>query len=201
MSNNLKRLREKRGLTQTQLAEAMGTTINQITKLESGKRRLSDVWIARAAKALGVDAGLLVTDQLGGVPLVGFVAAGAHLQFFDGSHGPFDEVSAPPYRTESTVAAEVRGDSMRGLANDRWLIYWDDVREPVTDDLIGETCVVWLDDGQALVKELHRGTAPGLYNLESTTAATMRDVRVVSAALVTAIVPRAIARRHERRRA
>ena len=35
----------------------MGTTRNQYVKLERGERRLSDVWIDRAAKAFEVDAG------------------------------------------------------------------------------------------------------------------------------------------------
>lgn len=75
MRNNLRKLRLARGLGQEQLAVMMGTTRSQYIKLEKGERRLSDVWIARAATALGVDAGELITDSEG-VPVVGYVGAG-----------------------------------------------------------------------------------------------------------------------------
>ncbi|WP_162596331.1 LexA family transcriptional regulator [Methylobacterium sp. 17Sr1-1] len=63
MANNLKALREARGLSQEAAAEKMGTTRNQLAKLESGARRLSNVWIDRAAEVFGVDAGDIVTDK------------------------------------------------------------------------------------------------------------------------------------------
>lgn len=62
MANNLKALREKHGLTQPALAEAMGTTKNQLAKLEKGDRRLSERWIIRAAKALGVPNSAIIDD-------------------------------------------------------------------------------------------------------------------------------------------
>ncbi|ACB96030.1 helix-turn-helix domain-containing protein [Beijerinckia indica] len=66
MVNNLKKIRNRLGLTQIQAAEAMGTTKNQLIKLEKGERRLSDVWIDRAAKAYGVDPGELVSERMEG---------------------------------------------------------------------------------------------------------------------------------------
>ncbi|MGY2052931.1 XRE family transcriptional regulator [Methylobacterium sp. JK268] len=63
MANNLKALREARGLSQEAAADMMGTTRNQLAKLESGARRLSNVWIDRAAAAFGVDAGEIVTAK------------------------------------------------------------------------------------------------------------------------------------------
>lgn len=63
MANNLRRLRKAAGLTVTAAAARMGTTDNQLGKLERGERRLSDVWIARAAKAYGVDPGALVSEE------------------------------------------------------------------------------------------------------------------------------------------
>lgn len=54
MANNLKAIREKRGLSMPQLAERMGTTKNMLVKLESGARTLDMKWIELAATALGV---------------------------------------------------------------------------------------------------------------------------------------------------
>lgn len=53
MANNLKALRNKLGLSQDEAAARMDTTRNQYAKLEGGRRRLSDVWIDRAASAFG----------------------------------------------------------------------------------------------------------------------------------------------------
>ncbi|HMN15693.1 MAG TPA: helix-turn-helix domain-containing protein, partial [Bellilinea sp.] len=53
--NRIAELREKRGLTQDQLAQRVGTTNQTISRLERGIRRLNDVWIRGIADALGVD--------------------------------------------------------------------------------------------------------------------------------------------------
>lgn len=64
MANNIKTLREERGLTQPRLAEAMGTTKNQLIKLEKGDRRLTDDWIRRAAQALGVPNSAIIDEPV-----------------------------------------------------------------------------------------------------------------------------------------
>ena len=50
--NALYQIREQRGLTQKDIAEAVGTTANQISRLESGVRKLSPEWIDRLSKVL-----------------------------------------------------------------------------------------------------------------------------------------------------
>ena len=54
MANNLAAIRKSLGLTQPELAERMGTTKNQLIKLEKGDRKLTEEWIEKAAKATGV---------------------------------------------------------------------------------------------------------------------------------------------------
>lgn len=71
VANNLKALREARGLSQEAAAEKMGTTRNQLAKLESGARRLSNVWIERAAEVFKVDAGEIVTAKPRPTSLIG----------------------------------------------------------------------------------------------------------------------------------
>ena len=88
---------------------------------------------------------------------------------------------------------------MRGIAEDGWLVYYDDRRDPPDSSMIGELCVVGLSDGRTLIKYLYPGTEAGLFNLESTTDATLRNVAVDWAAVVTAIIPRPAARRLIRR--
>ena len=88
--------------------------------------------------------------------------------------------------TESTVAVEIRGDSLGTFFN-RWLVFYDDVRRPVTPDLIGELCVVGLEDGRVLVKQVRRGRAEGLFTLFSATEKPIADVAIAWAAKVNSI--------------
>lgn len=101
----------------------------------------------------------------------------------------FGEVEAPPYATPDTEGLEVEGHSMRDIAHDGSLIYYDDRRPPELDHM-GNLCVCWLEDGRVMVKYPSAGSAPGLFNLESTSARTLRDVPVRYFAHVTGIIPR-----------
>ena len=188
MSNRLRELRIKAGLSQDELARRMGTTRSQIVKLERGERRLTDKWIERAAQALGVPMAWII--EAATVPLVGLVGAGAQLVFHHETHGPFDEVEAPPSSSPGMVAVEVKGDSMRGLADDGWVLFYEDRREPVTDDQLGDLCVVVLPDGRMMVKKLQRGQAPGLFHLYSSNSDPIFDQPVAWAAKVVWIKPR-----------
>ncbi len=105
----------------------------------------------------------------------------------------------PPGGTKDTLAIEVVGDAMRGLAQDGSLLYYDKLQSPPGPETIGELCVVGLADDRVLVKYLHQGRGQGLFDLESYSAPTLRDVPVKWAALVTAIVPRPQARKIIRR--
>jgi transcriptional regulator with XRE-family HTH domain len=52
MSNYIKELRKARGWTQSDLAERVNTSVQQISFLENGNRRLSQDWIRRISNAL-----------------------------------------------------------------------------------------------------------------------------------------------------
>src|SRR5690606_31648593 len=103
--------------------------------------------------------------------------------------GQIGEAEAPPKATPSTVAVEVRGDSMRGVAEDGWIVYYDDRREPVTDDLLGRLCIVGLADGRALIKKIQKGSSPGLFHLYSSSAEPIFDAPVEWAAKVNFLKP------------
>jgi hypothetical protein len=121
--------------------------------------------------------------------VVGYVGAGAETHIYDVPPGDLDEVDAPTGSNEATVAVEIRGNSLGSLFN-RWLVFYDQVRRPVTSDLIGDLCVVGLEDGRILIKLIQRGRAEGLYNLISQTEAPIRDVAIEWAAKVTTMSPR-----------
>ncbi|MBC8241318.1 MAG: helix-turn-helix transcriptional regulator [Alphaproteobacteria bacterium] len=54
MDNQLRTIRQMRGLSVDQLARQVGASRSKLYKLENGSQHLTDVWIARLAKALGV---------------------------------------------------------------------------------------------------------------------------------------------------
>ncbi|WP_375782869.1 helix-turn-helix domain-containing protein [Bradyrhizobium sp. Pha-3] len=128
------------------------------------------------------------TDEGHVVNLVGYVGAGAETHFF-AQDAPLDEIPAPAGSTASTVAVEIRGESL-GTFFDRWLVFYDDVHRPVTPSLINKLCVVGLDDGRILIKKIQASKAKGLFHLLSQTEPPILDVKIEWAARVKSMVPR-----------
>jgi hypothetical protein len=120
------------------------------------------------------------------VRVVGYVGAGAEAHLYAVAQGDLDEVDPPPGLTEDTVAVEIRGDSLGAFFN-RWLVFYDDVRRSVTPDLIGELCIVGLEDGRILIKQIQRSKTEGLFNLISSTEKPIADVAIEWAARVNSI--------------
>ncbi|MFC3077878.1 XRE family transcriptional regulator [Phenylobacterium terrae] len=132
----------------------------------------------------------------GFAPVIGRVGAdpsGALL--FATGQSPGELAPLPPGATDRAVALRVAGESMRGLADDGALIYFEDQRTPPTPDMLGHVVVVETDGDEVLVKRLLRGSRPGLYDLESLDAPARSDVRLRWAAHITAIIPPFQARR------
>jgi transcriptional regulator with XRE-family HTH domain len=123
------------------------------------------------------------------VPLVGYVGAGAAAHFYADSQGEIDRVAAPDDATKDTVAVEIRGESL-GELFDQWIVYYDEVRAPVTQDMVGRLCVVGLPDDRVLIKKLKRSRTPGFFHLLSNTEAPILDVEIAWAAKVKSMVPR-----------
>ena len=189
MANNLRALRQSRGWSQEDAASALGTTRNQYVKLERGERRLSDKGSERAADAYGVDSGDVVRGRRATVPIAGYVSAGSEMQLFGEGQGQHGEVPAPEGVSSRTIAVEIRGESLGPFFNG-WFVFFDDVRSPVTDDLVGKLCVVGLEDGRVLVKRLIRSrSAPSLFHLYGQFGDPLLDVQVTWAAQVKTVMP------------
>ncbi len=131
-------------------------------------------------------AALATTDS---VPVVGYVGAGAVAHYYASGQGGLDEVPAPQNATANTVAAEIRGESLGPLL-DGWLVYWDEVRNPPTADMIGRLCVVGLPDDRVLVKQLKASSQPGRFHLISNNEGPIFDAEIAWAALVKSMTPR-----------
>lgn len=191
-------------------AEAHGWNRNTYASNENGNapyswRRARDYasafgvrpdWLYDAqgpAVGAGADSG---PGQPRPAPVIGRVGAdpGGEV-LLAGGQAPPEFAPLPPGGTERAVALRVTGHSMRGLAEDGALIYFEDQRTPPSPDMLGQVVVVELDTGEVLVKRLLRGGAPGRFDLESVAGPTRRDARLRWAAHITAIVPPWQARR------
>lgn len=155
--------------------------------LRPGGRQLKASEIPKVAAYLEVQPP--VPGKITTVPLVGYVGAGAQAVLFADGQGPFDDVEAPDDATDTTVAVEVRGESL-GALFDRWVVYYDNVRDPPGGDQIGKLCVVGLEDGRILVKKLVRGQIAGHFTLLSNVEPPIYDVPVQWAARVKTMKPR-----------
>lgn len=198
---NLRTARKAKGWTLERLAEAADTSKGYISDLEKGNRPIPPGgMLERLARALDMQVADLLEREGAAkgdmVRIIGRVGADAGgtvlLAFADDS---YDMAPLPPGGTSKSVALEVNGLSMPMFADDGSLIYFEDQKVEPTPDLIGEICAVETEDGRVLVKRLLRGSAPGLFDLESIVGATIKDVRLKWAAEITNIVPPRQARR------
>lgn len=199
-SDRLRQARAKANFEKaTDAARAYGWNEVTYTSHENGARGLRPAVAEKYAKAFRVPAEWLLygkgkaAQKAAGptrtVPLVGYVGAGAQTHYTDGTGGEFDEVPAPEGATESSVAVEIRGESL-GSFFDRWIVHYDDVRRPVSSDIVGPLCVVGLVDGRVLIKKIKRSKTRGLFHLLSQTEDPILDVEIEWAAKVKSMVPR-----------
>jgi hypothetical protein len=90
-----------------------------------------------------------------------------------------------PLSTPWTVARQMIGELPEDPFNG-WMLLYDDLRQPPTDDLIGELCVVAVK-GAILVKTLQRSEVEGRFDLISLSGPPIRNVEITWAAPVKAI--------------
>jgi transcriptional regulator with XRE-family HTH domain len=130
------------------------------------------------------------------VPVIGHVGANPDgTVLFALGQDPAELAPIPPGGSEQARALKVVGHSMRGVADDGALIYFEDQRTAPSLDMLGHVVVVELDTDEVLVKRLLRGSRPGLYDLESVAGPMRHDARLRWAAHITAIIPPFQARR------
>lgn len=175
----------------TELAKLLRLSPDKVSKLRDGARQPKAAELPVIEQFLGEASPARERGRAAGstVPIVGYVGAGASEHRYAVAQGALDEIAAPLGATDKTVAVEIRGDSL-GELFDRWVAFYDDVRTPVTDDLLGKLCVVGLADDRVLIKKIRPTRVPGLYDLTSDNAEPIRNVRIEWAARVKIMAPR-----------
>lgn len=193
---------QAQGLTARAASKAAGLSEDAIRNLQraarEGKRQgVSTRTLNALAPVLGTNVNWLLNGEgddeaneaSDTVAVVGLVGAGSVATLYSEGQGPFDHVDAPHDATDSTVALSIRGISL-GPAFDEGIVFYDDVRSPVTEDLHGRLCIVGLEDGRVLIKIL-RSANDGTYHLFSNTVEEpLLNERVAWAARVKEVRPR-----------
>jgi hypothetical protein len=91
--------------------------------------------------------------------VVGYVGASATIHLYEVKPEHVEEIEARLPVHESTVALEIRDNSIMGLLPKNWLLLYDDDKRRPTPDLIGELCVVAHKDGRVVLQSLRPGDA------------------------------------------
>lgn len=181
----------------TDAAKAFGWTVPTYLGHENGDRNPSRAAAKRYGRAYGIRWEWILDGE--GPPqnktlnvrarIIGEVGPASAVNFY-ADDKITNTAELPPGANASTVAIEVREGSMRGVADNGWLFFFDHMRAPPTRELLGKLCVLEIEGGLVVVKTLQPGRKKGRYDLESATEGTLRDQRVKWAAAVTWIKPR-----------
>ena len=66
VAQRIRTFRHLQGMSQTDVAQAIGVTYQQFQKYETGANRVSASTLLRIAQALGIDINLLISEEKGG---------------------------------------------------------------------------------------------------------------------------------------
>lgn len=184
----LRALRKASKLNQEEIADILGVERPQISKYENGKNAMPDYVIERASQYFGVTAAFIRygdTDERM-AKVVGLVGAGGHVEAIEQPPWRYVEV---PASWHDAIALQVDGTSCWPVYDDGDDIVVRGPRRLLEEEIYGRMCVVETSDGLGLVKRVRRGSAHGLFTLESPNAPPIEDVRLASARPVKLHVP------------
>lgn len=199
--NRIAEWRELRGLSQEDLAAAAGMSPGYLSRMERGERNVSLKNLAKISEALGIPARDLVPEDeikpegipTAGtfyVPLKGRIVGGGVIDVSTSQDEPGIEyeVELSVQIPDATMAYQVVGESMMPVYRPDTVIICRAHTSEIDRYLGRELAVGTIEHGRML-KTVHAGSKPGLYDLESFNAKLMRDVELVWVARICAIIP------------
>lgn len=169
---------KKPGKTQSGLAKALGRYPSAVTSLLKGERDLKAREIAIVAEYLETEPPTDASPVA--VPIMGYVGAGASVEpdFEQVPPEGLDTVDLPFPVPDGLIGLQVRGDSMLPRYDDGDVILVWQEQPQATESYVGEEVAVRTHDGFRYLKRLLRGTARGIYTLESWNARVIEGVRI-----------------------
>lgn len=156
--NNLKAARKAKGLTQTEVAHAIGLTQNGYSYWENGKAKIDKDQMLKLAALFEVSVDYLLgntatpTSTGWRVPVLGDVAAGIPIEAIT-DIVDYEEIDAALARTGEFFGLRIKGDSMEPRMKEGDVVI---VRQQDAADT-GDTVVVLVNGDSATVKKIKYG--------------------------------------------
>jgi transcriptional regulator with XRE-family HTH domain len=191
-TTRIREFREAAEVSQEQLADAVGISVSQISRIERDEREPRLDEILKISARLRVPVAILIgeEDEPDPIPVVGRIGAGGAIdtssEQFDEAQ-PLYEVEAPFALPDDSIAFEISGESMWPRYDSGDVIVCSRHGGDITP-LIGWEAAVATEDGARYLKRILVGSRRGLFNLESHNAQPIRDVRVVWASEILAVI-------------
>tara|TARA_R110000737_G_scaffold342321_1_gene367068 strand:+ start:129 stop:806 length:678 start_codon:yes stop_codon:yes gene_type:complete len=172
--------------------ENAGANVGSISKV-AATLGVSELWLLH-----GIE-----DERRPSIAIAGMVGAGARVPVFDAyEKGDGPQVEAPPgLPISGIVAVEVTGDSMEPIYSAGDLLFYTRLtHDGVPEDVIGHRCVCEDAEGMGWVKQVKRGSQPGLFNLLSLNPGSdnLHDVQLKWAARVRLHWPSDLATKRDR---
>jgi transcriptional regulator with XRE-family HTH domain len=152
MKNRIRLFRRQRGLTLKELAEAVGTTPQTVSRLETEVMTLSTEWLERLAGALNVHpTELLEAPDRPDIPLIGVVGANGTL-----SRSADVDNFAVDIRAEHPVAVRLAQGCGPYQAGE--ILIANRFEGEDLENVLGRDCLCCTADGRVLLRRVVRGS-------------------------------------------
>lgn len=174
---NIARIISERGTNNRAVADSAGLNPTAVRDIIMRKaKNPTFATLLKIAEVLGVS----IDEVIGGsarsltrhmIAVAGRVGAGARVPLMDTyakGDGIFHVVCPPQLNPRGIVAVEVEGDSMSPMYQPGHILFYSRAtHEGVLSEDLGLPCVVEDASGMAWIKQVKRGTEPGLFHLIS----------------------------------
>jgi transcriptional regulator with XRE-family HTH domain len=189
----LRKLRRASGLTQHEVAERIGITQRKYQSYEAGEYEMRPDVIISLARLFKVDVGAIMGVLPDRVPIVGRVVNDGCIAWKTPDEAP-EFAPVPPEVSMATKALRVVHNGAAGLAPDKWLIYYDDVRV-IPDTHLSHHVVVFPPENnlehlaEACVGRLFRGETWGKFDFVTCGGTLFRNTVIKEVCPVTFLKP------------
>ncbi len=169
-------------------ARAYGLNVNTFKSIANGTRNLTKAQADLISRHHRVSTGWLMFGE--GEPdgrnltaISGYVGAGQEFHYFEQDTGNLVSLIIG---NDEVLAFEVRGESMLPAYRSGDIVFVSSFTKRF-DDVVGDECLVRLEDGRHLLKIVEPGSRKGLITLLSWNTEPIRDIQMHSAAPVVAV--------------